>query len=276
VKQLIDRNQTWAGKAVGATLGFMFGGPFGLVIGAITGHLFDRVAAKAKAAPRGDLQQEHISALFRIMGHLAKADGRVSEDEISAAGKVMNGLNLIGERRQMAVRLFSEGKLNSYRLVPEVQRLERSLPESQQEGFVELLLQVAYADGGLNKDEKAVIKTLTSAFGIAPLRFIWLCNRVKSERGWQGRERKSSGPEMGATTSKMSTEVRRAYVTLGLTTDVTDDILKRTFRRLMSEYHPDKLSASGASDAQVNRAKEKAQEVQMAYSIIKKHRKGAR
>lgn len=276
MKQLMDRKQAWAGKAAGALLGFMFGGPFGLVVGAITGHLFDRVLEKAKGAPRGNLQQEHISALFRIMGHLAKADGRISEDEIAAAGKVMDGLKLIGDRRQMAIRLFNEGKLSSYRLAPEVKELERNLPESQHEGFIELLLQIAYADGRLNSDEKAVIKTLTSAFGIAPMRFIWLCNRVKSQRGWQGREDTKAAPEMGTKTSRMNVEVRRAYVQLGLTQDVSDDELKRAFRRLMSEYHPDKLSASGASDADVIRAKEKAQDVQMAYSTIKKHRKSSR
>lgn len=276
MKQLVDLKQAWAGKAAGALLGFMFGGPFGLVVGAITGHLFDRVVEKAKGAPRGNLQQEHISALFRIMGHLAKADGRVSEDEIAAAATVMDGLKLTGDRRQMAIRLFNEGKLNNYRLLPEVHKLESSLPEAQQEGFIELLLQVAYADGRLNSDEKAVVKTVSAAFGIAPLRFIWLCNRVKSQRGWQGREDTKAAPEMGAMTSKMSVEVRRAYVKLGLTADVSDDELKRAFRRLMSEYHPDKMSASGASDAEVNRAKEKAQDVQMAYSTIKKHRKSSR
>lgn len=276
MKRLIDRNQMWAGKAVGAVAGFIFGGPFGLIVGAIAGHLFDRVAEKAKGQPRGDLQQEHISALFRIMGHLAKADGRITQDEIEAAGKIMDSLKLTGERRQMAIRLFGEGKLNGYRLAPEVKQLERSLPAAQHEGFIELLLQVAYADGRLNRDEKAVIKTLTAAFGIVPLRFIWLCNRVKAERGWQGREEPKARPEMGATSSKMSLEVRRAYTQLGVTPEVSDDDLKRAFRRLMSEYHPDKLSARGATDGEINRAKEKTQDVQMAYSIIKKHRKSTR
>ena len=44
------------------------------------------------------------------MGHLAKADGRVSEDEIAAARRVMRGMKLTPEQTQAAIRLFEQGK----------------------------------------------------------------------------------------------------------------------------------------------------------------------
>ncbi|MED5442144.1 MAG: hypothetical protein VYA77_12600 [Pseudomonadota bacterium] len=52
--------------------------------------------------------------------------------------------------------------------------------------------------------------------------------------------------------------------------------MKQTFRRLMSEYHPDKLVARGVSAAELERAKSKAQEIQSAYAIIRKHRRASK
>ena len=74
----------------------------------------------------------------------------------------------------------------------------------------------------------------------------------------------------------MSREVRRAFNVLGLAPDVSDEELKQTFRRLMSEYHPDKLVARGVSAAELERAKSKAQEIQSAYAIIRKHRRASK
>ena len=277
MKPLADRNRQWAGKALGAGLGFLGGGPFGLVVGVLAGHLFDRVVEKSRKDPRGNLQQEHVSSLFRIMGHLAKADGRISEAEIDAARQVMDGLGMGEERRQLAINLFSEGKQPSYQLLNDVRKLEKTLPPNQQEGFIELLLQVALADGRLRREEKRILRELTDAFDIGPLQFYWLCQRVKGQKGWSGmdeRRRPDPKPKVAVKVPLINRELRRAYTTLGLQPEVSDEDLKRTYRRLMSEYHPDKLQARRAPEAEMLKAKEKAQQIQTAYNLIRKHRRG--
>ncbi len=277
MKPLSDSNRQWTGKAVGAGLGFLGGGPFGLIVGAIAGHLFDRVIEKSRQGERGSLAQEHISALFRIMGHLAKADGRISEAEIEAAGKIMDGLSLNGERRQMAIALFGQGKQADYRLKPDVDRLEATLPVAQQEGFIELLLQVAYADGKLQREEKKILRALTDAFDIPPYRFFWLKQRVKGEKGWSGQAPKTEkARKQKVRMPIISRDLRRAYSVLGLQPEATDDELKKAYRRLMSEYHPDKLQARRASEAEMKSAKEKAQQIQNAYNLIRKQRASGR
>lgn len=277
MKPLADRNRQWAGKALGAGFGFLGGGPFGLVVGALVGHLIDRVLEKSRKPARGNLQQEHVSSLFRIMGHLAKVDGRISEAEIDAARRVMDGLGMDEERRQLAIALFSEGKQSSYKLSGDVRKLEKSLPVGQHEGFIELLLQVAYADGRLRSEEKRVLRELTDAFDIGPLQFYWLCQRVKGQKGWSGmdeRPRQGPKPKAAVRVPVINRELRRAYTTLGLQPEVSDDVLKQAYRRLMSEYHPDKLQARRAPEAEMLRAKEKAQQIQNAYNLIRKHRRG--
>src|SRR5687768_4417069 len=87
----------WTGKLIGAVLGFLIAGPFGALIGLLLGHQFDEQARRVPSGP--GLESAEISArffrtAFQIMGHVAKADGRVSEREIDAARAVMSELRL--------------------------------------------------------------------------------------------------------------------------------------------------------------------------------------
>ena len=102
---------SWTGKFFGAALGAMFGGPVGALIGGVIGHQFDRgVSDSVRAVPPPSVQHAFFEATFRVMGHIAKADGRVSETEIRAARAVMHHMRLSPEQVQEAIRLFNDGK----------------------------------------------------------------------------------------------------------------------------------------------------------------------
>ena len=79
----------WIGKVTGGVLGGLVMGPLGAALGVLLGHQFDEDNAPAALPPgSADLAaigERFFRATFRIMGHLAKADGRVSELEIAAA-----------------------------------------------------------------------------------------------------------------------------------------------------------------------------------------------
>ncbi len=277
MKPLSDSNRIWVGKASGAAIGLVTGGPLGLIVGVIAGHLLDRFAEKAKQPPMGPMAQEHLSALFRIMGHLAKADGRVSEAEIKAAERVMEALGMTGERRNLAVRLFSEGKQSSYKLERDLQTLKISMPVNQYETFFSLLVKVARSEERIARPQRKVLKRVAATFGIPPVKYYWWLYRNDEKADWETRARTKDRTFQKTQPRKaellMPREVRRAYKVLGLSPDVSDDELKQTFRRLMSEYHPDKLSARGVSAAEVERAKSKAQDIQSAYAVIRKYRR---
>ena len=68
------------------------------------------------------------------------------------------------------------------------------------------------------------------------------------------------------------TRVEVAYEALGVEASATDAEIKRAYRKLISENHPDKLIAKGVPDAMIRLATEKSQEIQSAYEVIKKHR----
>ena len=121
----------WVGKVVGGLLGFAAGGPIGALLGATLGHGVDRGVKKLAddlTLPPGDrqrIQSVFFAATFSTMGHLAKADGRVSEAEIALAEAVMAKLQLSGERRSAAIALFRQGKSPDYDLRGVIDRLRR-------------------------------------------------------------------------------------------------------------------------------------------------------
>ena len=92
---------TWWGKLFGGAFGFMLGGPLGALIGAALGHSFDKGLSslptdEAGFAPgdRERVQTAFFTATFSVMGHVAKVDGRVSENEIALAQSVMAEMSL--------------------------------------------------------------------------------------------------------------------------------------------------------------------------------------
>src|SRR5438132_3340850 len=90
----------WTGKVVGGLLGMLTLGPLGAAVGVLLGHQFDEHADGAEAEPRlgnadvAAIGERFFRATFLVMGYLAKADGRVSQQEISAARAVMSALRL--------------------------------------------------------------------------------------------------------------------------------------------------------------------------------------
>lgn len=110
--------QVW-GKILGAFFGFLLGGPFGLLLGLFLGHKFDKARAKiyygggfggfSGGHSSAENQAAFFYAAFAVMGHVAKAKGRVTEEEIRVASAYMDRMGLQGEARRQAQEAFREG-----------------------------------------------------------------------------------------------------------------------------------------------------------------------
>src|SRR5690349_1989715 len=108
----------WTGKAVGGVLGLLTLGPVGAALGLLLGHQFDeqagddqpRINGNGRAENLAEIGERFFRATFRVMGYLAKADGRVSEREISAARGVMTELRLNPAQVRAAIEYFTAGK----------------------------------------------------------------------------------------------------------------------------------------------------------------------
>ncbi|MDH5513927.1 MAG: TerB family tellurite resistance protein, partial [Gammaproteobacteria bacterium] len=112
----------WWGTLLGGTLGYMFGGPLGALLGAALGRNFDRgLSVTDKHAGFDVGQQQRVQAAFftttfSVMGHIAKADGEVTKDEIAATESIMSQMQLDPQQRKAAIQLFNEGKKPTFPL----------------------------------------------------------------------------------------------------------------------------------------------------------------
>ncbi|MEO5343115.1 MAG: co-chaperone DjlA [Gammaproteobacteria bacterium SHHR-1] len=260
----------WWGKLVGSAFGLLVAGPLGALLGAALGHRFDKGLAHLGQEPElleGDkerVQMAFFTATFSVMGAVAKSDGHVTREEIALAESVIRDMELNPSQREIAIRLFNEGKSADFPLDEVIEQLRRECRRRKNllRMFIEIQLQGAYADGALHPAEEALLLRLCRQLGLSELSFRLLRQRMEAERRFSGStgrgQRARSGPRLEA-----------AYQLLGLTRQASEAEIKRAYRRLMSQHHPDKLVSKGLPEEMIKVAEQKTIEIKQAYEQIK-------
>jgi len=254
---------------LGSIIGLFTGGPAGLVMGGLFGYFASRMLSKAMSNYHP--QQLLFRATFAVMGKIAKADGRVSEHEIAFANAVMDQMKLVGEKRQEAIDQFTLGKDPDYDIGTLLRPLAKYLkyrPDVRMI-FVEVQLQAAFADGEVSRDELTVIQQVCAFLQMTEQEVEILISRMRAQQSFHQQGEYGFSPEQAAQ------RVAAAYQVLGVDESASDAEVKKAYRRLMSQHHPDKLLAKGLPEEMVQMAKEKSQEIQAAYEQVKKARKAA-
>lgn len=258
---------------LGGAFGFMLGGPLGAVLGAVLGHNLDRGVDGLKGSEplhpgdRERVQTAFFTATFSVMGHIAKADGRVSEDELDLARMVMDQMDLNQKLRQTAMRLFEQGKGADFPLDDVIEQFRRECHRRQTliQMFVEIQLQAAYADGVMHRAEELLLLRICKHLGIPEILFRRLEDMIKAEGRFAGR-----GGRAAPRPSRPALE--DAYSILMVSPKSSDDEIKRAYRRLLSQHHPDKLVSKGLPEEMMKIATRKTHEIRQAYEQIKQAR----
>ncbi len=270
------------GKLIGGLLGFFTFGFFGALIGIFAGHLFDKGFGKALGfdygADRERLQRLFFETTFTIMGNLAKSDGRISEEEVSQAETLMGQLGLTAEHRKEAIELFKQGAKAEFQLEPTIARFideggrQQNLPIL----LLEFLFSIALADGELHPAEKEILSRCAQYLGIGSRQFEQLMAMLAAQQQFHGQQsyhQSSSGGYQQHRPPPRANDLANAYKALGVSSSDSDRDIKKAYRKLMSQHHPDKLIAQGVPEDMMKVATEKAQEIQVAYDLIKESRK---
>jgi len=267
----------WWGKILGSGFGFLMGGPLGAVMGAAFGHQFDKGMNQDFDGLGYEAQERtqlaFFSAVFSVMGHVAKADGRVTQDEIEMARTMMQQMSLDEQQQKIAIELFNQGKQNDFDLdgvlLQFKQECKRHVTLVQM--FIEVLLHAAYADGVMHEKEKQVLKHITITLGFSSIKFKQLDDMVRSQRAFE--QGGYSGGHSYAGQAPGRDMLKDAYAMLNVSESSSDADIKKSYRRLMNQHHPDKLVSKGMPEEMVKMATEKTQEIKAAYELIKKLRK---
>lgn len=254
----------WWGTLLGGTLGYMFGGPLGALLGAALGRNFDRgILQTDRHAGFDPGQQERVqaaffAATFSVMGHVAKADGRVTPDEISATESIMTRMQLGPAQRKAAIQLFNEGKKATFPLADVLSQFRQECHRrfSLLQMFMEIQIATAMADGSIHPAERRIIQNIGAQLGFSHAELEHLF-------------RMEHGARPGTTGTP---PVAEAYETLGIERTASDAEVKTAYRRLMNQHHPDKLIAKGLPEEMIRIATEKTQQIKQAYEQIRKER----
>ncbi len=255
----------WWGKILGGAFGMMLGGPVGALLGIVLGHNLDKGVEKSGSGIRFG-KQERIQTLFytttfAVMGHVCKADGRVSENEISLARQIMQQMDMDSAQKKMAMKLFNEGKKADFPLQAILQQFRQEIGYRPNlvRMFLEIQIMAAYADGVMHQQEREVLLTICQLLNVSRHEFDHLCAMLG------GMHKPGRKPDEGPT-------LKQAFAVLDLPEDASREEIKRAYRRLLSQHHPDKLVAKGLPEEMMKLAAERTHEIRQAYELIKKNR----
>ncbi|MEO7386885.1 MAG: co-chaperone DjlA [Gammaproteobacteria bacterium] len=269
----------WIGKVVGGVLGFIAGGgPVGAVIGSALGHQFDRGAgvaglldydglagaADGVAHSAADRRRLFFQTTFYGLGALAKADGRVSEAEIDAARAVMTELRLQPDAIRRAIGCFNQGKQPEFPLRERVMLLRRAGSREPEllRTFLEIQMDFLLGKEAISSPERALLLLMSDALGVGRVDLARLESILRARRSFrQQRPVASPGQTLAG-----------AYRALGLEPAATDAEVKKAYRRLMNQHHPDKQAARGLPESMLEAAEERTHEIRAAYELIREQR----
>jgi DnaJ like chaperone protein len=245
---------SWFGKIMGGSVGFMMGGPIGALLGATLGHTLLDSKTSSSLVGQGRLtgqeqrQAVFFTAMFALFGKMAKADGRVCADEINVVRTFMRDkLRLDALTQQFAMGVFNEAKDNNTPYEDYARQFGQVFQNEPQLRmmFFEMLFTVAMADGVLHQAEEKILRAVPALLGM-------------------------HGDVYNTVKRQFVNSLSHHYALLGLEDGADLSEVKKAYRKLVSEYHPDKIVSKGLPEDFIKFAEEKFREINEAYEAITK------
>jgi DnaJ like chaperone protein len=228
------------GKLGGLGLGFALGGPLGALGGALAGHvLVDREGALFGPAPRDVI---FTTGLVALAAKMAKADGVVTNAEISAFRQIVE---VTDEDRPRVERLFTLAQQTSEGFQAYADQMAALLRDEPKllEDVLDGLFHIAKADGAIHPREYVYLETVAKRFGFTDLDF----ERISARH-----VRVKDDP----------------YLVLGVEREQSNDAIRRHYRKLVADNHPDREIARGLPPEAVRIATQRIAAINAAYDRI--------
>lgn len=292
--------QIW-GKVVGGLLGFMFGRIAGAVLGLVVGHIFDKTYSKDFSDNGGfarfftttdDIKQQAVffHSLFSALGHIAKSDGKVTEEDIQIASALMDEMSLSGDVRLEAQQAFRDGKQRDFAIVEMLQQFKEQCHARRDvlQIYLEILIQASCTHKKLSSAQYTVLEKVAKALGFRRVELDFLiitfeaeqrfrsgranANYQRGDKGQSQQRKQRHQQYSGAQAYSVKAELEDAYKILGIKESDAPAIIKKAYRRQMSLHHPDKMASKGLPAQALELSKQKAQDIQSAYELVRKQK----
>lgn len=244
----------WFGKLTFGSMGMFLGGPLGAIAGAALGHhLIDKKETQMSqsGSPKklDQTQAAYFVSIFSILGKLAKADGVVTRDEISVVNEFISHMSMPEQEKQFARQVFNEAKVSPYSIddfALQFYQMNRQQP-TVLFSFLDVLFRLAAADGTLHHAEEAALNRIKAIFHVNDQQF----NNLKAVYF------KDNG---------------QYYKVLNCTPQCSNEEIKANYKKLVKDFHPDKIISKGLPEEFIQFATSRFQEIQDAYEKVRQER----
>lgn len=208
------------------------------------------------------LAYSELGLFTALCAKVAKADGRVDELEAELIGNMFNDISSLfpdpAQTKTLLKEIFDEEKNAPHNLDRVAQALYDLLKNDSHKRLkmVEFLINLTYIDGTLSQSEEEMVRRIGYYMGFSETDVASMMERFGSYHRHSVKE----------------SSIDQAYALLRITSEASNDEVKKAYRALVREYHPDIIKSQGASDEYLQEATEKVQEINAAYEMIKKAR----
>ena len=237
------------GKILGGAAGLMVGGPLGALIGGLAGHAYDRIKGERETDDNPSLARQTTFAIGIIVlsAKMAKADGTVTRDEVNAFKQIFH---IPSDEIKNVGRIFDQARRDSRGFEPYAKQISDLFQDNPAvlEELLGGLFQIARADGIAHPKEIEFLKKCSDIFSLGDETF----DRMR--------------------VAHMGAPMDDPYTILGATRDMSDTEIKKVWRKLVREHHPDTLIAQGMPEDFIEVATEKISTINAAYDEISKQR----
>lgn len=223
---------------------------------------YSKEAFKNFSLSKEAIAQSELGLFVALVAKVAKADGRVDALEAQLIGIMFDDIAALFPEpqatKEILKEIFSEEKEKNTNLEQVAKRLGDAIArdKAKQHQFMGFLIQLAFVDGEVSKSEEEVLATIAQAFAFDPNAYHAIFDQF----------------EKMMHSIKPKESIEEAYKLLGVSATDSMDVIKKAYRKLIKEYHPDLIQAQGKDDAYLQEATKKTQEINQAYEMIQKAR----
>ena len=205
----------------------------------------------------------HLGLFIALVAKVAKADGRVQELEAQLIGIMFDDIAKVFDEKEktrtIMKEIFDEEKQRDDDTKQIAQSLNKLLGRSirKRKQFIGFLIQLAFVDSGIGAEEDKVLREIVHELNISPQEYEAFVSKFED---MMKNKQQTMSP-------------KDAYAILGVKEGDDMSIVKKAYRKLVREYHPDIISSQDKDEAYIEEATAKTQEINQAYQVIKELKK---
>jgi len=209
------------------------------------------------------LKNSELGLFVALVAKVAKADGKVDALEAQLVGIMFDDISAVfpepEKTKDILKRIFEEEKQHRNNIESIAQQLATAIrrDKAKQQQFMGFLIQLAFVDGEVSASEEEILQTIAQALEFDPNLYHKIFDQFESM--------------MANMTPQNS--INDAYKILGVSPDDDMATIKKAYRKLVRQYHPDIIKSQGKGEEYMKEATAKTQEINQAYEMIKDARK---